>query len=611
MGAQGRVSRNLMTGATCLGMLGATLLGLFGSFLQAAAAAGQTSGSASDGAELTSRETQPTFKLQVQRNLVLVRVVVRDAKGRAVGGLRKEDFTLLDNRKPQVITHFSVEAPSSKVTTSPAATTGSPATPPRVDKEAVPETALSPSTPQRYMALFFDDVHMEFGDLARTRDAADRYLAAALTLGDRVGVFTASGQNVLDFTDDRGKLHEALLRLFTRPIVPEPGDEACPQIFDYQAYLIVHEQNQYALEIATQEAYHCICEQFDAPGQDCINRARASAESEAVHVLQLAETKSEYALRGLEQLERRIAALPGQRNIVLVSPGFLTLTQQTQLNEIAERSLHSNIIINTLDAKGLYAPVPLGDASRRPIVIPRRPDVMGRKTEFQIARLSRVAEVLRNLAEDTGGTYFHNSNDLDEGFRRVGALPEVYYVLAFSPQNLKLDGRFHTLKVSVTNPAHLTLQARRGYYAPRKPLDAATQANEEIQQAMFSQDELSELPIDVHTQFFKLNNLDAKLSVLTHVDLRFVRFRKEEGRNLDNLTVVAALFDRDGKYIVGKQKLLQMRLRDVSLEQLTRSGITMKTSFDVKVGTYLVRLVVRDAEGALISALNRTVEIPY
>ena len=39
-------------------------------------------------------------------NLVLVRVVVRDADGKAVKDLKKEDFKLTDERKPQVISEF-------------------------------------------------------------------------------------------------------------------------------------------------------------------------------------------------------------------------------------------------------------------------------------------------------------------------------------------------------------------------------------------------------------------------------------------------------------------------------------------------------------------------
>lgn len=554
----------------------------------------------SNQAELTSHETQPAFKLKTERNLVTVRVVVRDSKGNALGNLHKEDFRLLDNGKPQIITQFAVEAPPTAGSTS-AVTEVKPS-----DSEIQAETAIVSSIPQRYLALYFDDVHMKFEDIARTRDAASGYLANALQPGDRVGIFTSSGQRTLDFTDDRDKIHDALFALQSRPIVPHEINP-CPDITPYQAFLMVERRESYSLEIATAEAL--ACEYNNDPTH--LPDAQRSAESAATRVLSFAETESEASLRELELLVRRMGVVPGQRNIVLVSPGFMTETQTMRISEIVDRALRLKVVVNTLDSQGLYVAQPFGDASQRPIVLPRRPDLMGNKSQIRLDEYSRNTDVLAEIADSTGGVFFHNSNDLNEGFRRVGSLPGTYYVLAFSPQNLKLDGRFHTLKVALTNVKGLSLQARRGYYAPKQPADAATQATDEIQEAVFSQDELNELPIDMHTQFFRVGEADAKLSVLTHVDLRFVHFRKQEGRNLDNLVFVAVLFDRDGKYLTGQEKTLEMRLLDTSLERFAHTGITIKFGFDVKPGTYVVRQVVRDAEGAQLSGLSRPVEIPY
>ena len=136
-------------------------------------------------------------------------------------------------------------------------------------------------------------------------------------------------------------------------------------------------------------------------------------------------------------------------------------------------------------------------------------------------------------------------------------------------------------------------------------------AKQEIQEAIFSQDEVKDLAVDLQTQFFKPEPAQAKLSVLAHVDLRSLQFRKTEGRNRDDLTLATAIFDENGNFVTGGEKIVEMRLLDSTLEKLDRSGINVKSSFDVKPGSYLVRLVVRDAEGELMAAKNGAVVIPY
>jgi len=327
--------------------------------------------------------------------------------------------------------------------------------------------------------------------------------------------------------------------------------------------------------------------------------------------METGETENTQILRGLEQVVRRTAVMPGQRSVIFLSPGFLFYHLETQISEISDRALRSNVIVNALDPRGLYVIIPGGDASKGNTVIPSNAGLMGRKSQLIQNSYSIAEDVLSGLAADTGGQFFHNSNDLDRGFRQVGTLAEVSYVLAFSPRNLKPDGRFHKLKVSLANPKGFTLQARRGYFAPKASEDAAARAKEEIQDAVYSQDDLRELPIDVHTQFFKLNESDVRLSVLTHLDMSSVHFQKRQDRNLDDLTFITVLFDRDGKYLTGKEKKVVCRLRDDTLARLTRTGITLKMEFDLKPGTYMVRQIVRDSQAGQLSGLSRTVEIPY
>jgi VWFA-related protein len=549
--------------------------------------------------EISSHETLPSFKLQVERKLVVVRVVVRNSRGEAVGNLRKEDFLVFDDGKPQTISHFSVESRSA------ALGARTQANPPNAEDAARGDTTAVASTPQRFVALYFDDIHLPFEDIPRTREAADRYLKSSEQPGDRLGLFTSSGQNQVDFTSDAARIHEALFQLHERPLVLKEGNP-CPDLSDYQAYLIVHEREPDAFTETAVELLHCRY----SDDQRFMQRAQGDAEDAAYRVLSLSESTAAASLRGIDGLVRRMASLPGQRAIIVVSPGFLTETSRPQIYQIIDRALRSNIVLSGIDSRGLYAPVPGGDIDKRPVLTLTRVDLIGKKEQFEIQRRTIATDALSQMATATGGTFFHNSNDLDLGFRKAGGLPEAYYSLAFSPQQLKLDGRFHVLKVRLAEPAGLTVQARGGYFAPRQSPDVATQEKEDIEQALFSQDEVSELPVEVHTEFFKPDGSSAKLSVLTRLDAHLLRFHKAEGRNLSKVTFVTALFDRDGKLLDGREKAVEFHLRDTTLERLLQSGIAVKASFDVSPGTYLVREVVREAEGGQISGLNRTVEIP-
>lgn len=153
------------------------------------------------------------------------------------------------------------------------------------------------------------------------------------------------------------------------------------------------------------------------------------------------------------------------------------------------------------------------------------------------------------------------------------------------------------------------LQARRGYFVRQRPTDPAELAKQEIEEAVFSRNEVNDFPVELHTQFFKTSAANARLSILARVDIKHLRFRKAEGRNLNTLTVMGSVFDRNGNYVTGNQKTIDISLTDQRLESMA-NGITVKSTVDVAAGNYVIRLVVRDSEGQSMSALNGVVDIP-
>ena len=532
--------------------------------------------------EISSQE-EPSTTFKVRVNLVDVRVVVRDAQGNAVGNLRQEDFQLTDNGKPQVISKFSVEHAGIKPGTKPS----SPG-PPIVD--------AGPNLPARYIAYLFDDIHLKFEDLAQVRDAVGRNLQS-LQPTDRIAIYTTSGQSQLDFTDDRDKLHDTLNRLRPHPI--ESGTQQCPDVSYYMADQVENKSNSQMMGIIVQDTLDC------AFGGDSTQTPAAAqiAHAAVMREMGIGNHETQVSLATLKDAVRRIAAMPGRRSLILVSPGFINPEQKQEQMDIADRALHSGVIISALDARGLYTGMQDASSSRSP-----SHSIAGPMLTYKRDEAIEDSDLLSELAYTTGGTFVENSNDFEGGLRRLATPPEYSYVLAFSPQNLKFDGRFHKLKVTVKGQK-LNIQARNGYFAPKQAASAAEQAKQQIQDEVFSQEELHDLPVELHTQFFKTSDTDARLSVVVRLDVQHLHYRKVDGRNNNSLTVVAALFDRNGNYVTGNQKTLQMHWKDETLGTKLASGVTLKSSFDVKPGSYMVRLVVRDDDGQL-AAQNGAIEIP-
>ncbi|HVI07836.1 MAG TPA: VWA domain-containing protein [Candidatus Binatia bacterium] len=307
---------------------------------------------AQHGEEIASHDQPATLKVNVK--LVVIRAVVRDAQGHPVGNLHKEDFEIFDKGKPQVISQFEVEQPGTRLVK---AQQDHAEEPEDIAAGVLPAPASTAVLPERFVAFLFDDVHLEFGDLARVREAAERHLAT-LRPTDRVAVFTTSGQNQLDFTDDRAKLRDALLHLQPRPIVGQHHD--CPDIGYYQADLIVNKNDLNARGLAVQEAIDCAPR--NQQGQPVGNPA-ATVDMLSQAALAEGDHESLVAMGVLKGVVGTVARMPGQRSVVLISPGFIVPTLEYEFNEIVDRALRAQVIVNTFDARGLYVVIPFGDAS--------------------------------------------------------------------------------------------------------------------------------------------------------------------------------------------------------------------------------------------------------
>src|SRR6202166_4796272 len=498
----------------------------------------------------------PGTTLRLKVNLVPVPVVVRDSAGHAVGNLQKENFQLFDDRKQQQITQFTLEKSEA----------------PGTDPTAIATAATAKHfvIPRTFTALLFDDVHSNFENLPQLQAAALRFISIALARTERLGIFTTSGKVTLDFTDDRTKLEDAIRHLRPNPL---PGTQAssCPSMTYDAANQIVNRHDMAAREEALSEVYAC--------GVKDPRVAEQVVTQASERVLSMGDMQTALVLKTLSDVVNRPSSLPGQRTIILASPSFLVSDREHREYQVVDRAVRAHIVISALDTRGVYT-----DEN------------------------SQVADdnVLSEFADGTGGTFFHNNNDLTEGLRRIASPPEFIYQLGFSPEDLKDNGKYHQLSVKIVGVNKLSVSARRGYFAPNHLADPKQIETSELEDALYSQTEIHDLPIQIQTQTIRGDKPTAKLNVLTLVDLDALPHHQADGKNTNELRIVAAVFDRNGKYMGAINRKVAVHWSDDD------AGVQTATTFSFLLdpGPYLVRMVVRDSESQRLSAQAAIVEIP-
>jgi VWFA-related protein len=546
---------------------------------------------AQESAKPAAAQNGSASTIKSESKLILVRVVVRDAKGKAVAGLGKGDFQVFDNKREQTISYFSTEAPRTTAAIDATASTNEP------KKSA--ETIAEAAKPQRFTAIFFDDYHLQPGDLTQVRAAAKRYLTKSLADDVRVAIRSATGNVSVDFTSDRVTLEHALAQLRFE----SHYHESCPDLTDYQAQLVDDRLDTDALQVAESIVLACHCNNDPRRCPDLLQFTQLQAS----RIVNLSDEVAANTLTALDDLVRQMQGAPGERTIAMVSDGFLDKKTQLRMDALIDHALRANVTINAMDARGLFAMPPGGNLAGLPInLTPRLESIY----ENMLRMGMQVdGDALNEASEGTGGIFVENTNDFEGGMGRISSLHETSYVLGFSPENFKFDGNFHDVSVKLVHSANLTVQARRGYFAPKQAEDAATATKDEMKQALFSRENLNGLPIQISTKIVKLDPQKSKITVTVQADMHTVHFRKEDGNNVDDLTLMVALFDQNGKLVAGKNQTINLRLPDAALAQLRDEGGETTADLDATPGNYSVRAVMRESASRQLGAVSKDVVV--
>ncbi len=402
-----------------------------------------------------SQSVSSRFQINVDR--ILVPVVVRDKAGRAMGDLKAEDFDVFDEGKKRPIANFTIERRGEEAGT-------------RLSSPESAQTAAAGADavilPERITVFIFDDMHLSAEDMAHARVAGLKEMGGALTGTDMAAVVSISGRVNTGLTRDRSILQNALTRLSPQGLY-QSDTMNCPYIDYYEADLIENKHDPIAIQDGNQKYANCnpaIAAPQDVGGGVNLPTAEGPVESAAMQALSLGNQDVQSTYAGIAFYVQRMAALPGQRTLILVSPGFLNIEQNSLLLEskIIDLAVRSNVTISTLDARGLY--------TTEMTASQRSPALGGQSFQtnsgYQRSAMRLAENPMAELADGTGGTFFHNSNDLNSGLKELTEAPACTYVLELALDGVKQDGRYHSLKVKVDRK-DVHVEARRGYFMPK------------------------------------------------------------------------------------------------------------------------------------------------
>jgi VWFA-related protein len=421
---------------------------LFCFLLFAAAAASQDSG----------------FKISTTTQLVVIDVAAKDKGGNPILDLKADDFTVTEDGKALKISVFEFQRLEDR------------ALPPMELKTRASDAAVSaagsiaPSRPgevkykdRRLLVLFFDQAGMPVADQIRAQQAALRYINGHMTESDMVAVMTYSAtMNVAqDFTNDRDVLVKAIKGLTIGDTGQTNGSTGSDADAD------------------TGSAYTQDDTEFNVFNTD----RKLAALTTAVKML---------------------SSLPEKKALVYFASG-MTLTgidNQAQLRSTINAAIRSNVSFYPVDARGLAATAPIGDATQ---------GSPGGQAMYTGAsqRASRDTfqaqqDSLYTLASDTGGIALLDSNDLALGIVQAHKGISSYYILGYYSTNTALDGRYRRLKVKINRTVDAKLDYRNGYFASKefKKFDS-TDREQQLQEALMLENPVTDLSIALEVNYFR------------------------------------------------------------------------------------------------------------
>jgi VWFA-related protein len=526
---------------------------------------------------------QDSIKLNAE--LVQIDALVTDKAGKPVSGLKREDFELLDNNKPQLITHFSYEE------SNPLRAKNGPAAQPPIPK------AISARELKRVVAFVVDTLHLNFENLRRTRIMLDDFVDNQMQPGDLVLILpTGGGSGLLQqFTSDRSLVHRAIDRF--RLVGDATGTVSYRSLAGGAPVSFTGGQAQ------------------PVGSRGRVNEPLSMQISAGANRL---DPREEIDVRAtfetLDNLINSMRQLPGRKLAVFVSEGFwiTPVEGRRELRETIALAARSNVVFYSIDPKGLVAPFSAAD----PMTLSEASGSIAEQIALMLQQNRLDAQSFREpliaLASETGGSLFENNNDINKGLANLLDANSAYYLLGFQPEASRWDGKLHKIKVAVRNRPDLKVVSRNSYLAKSdaaKPVSTDPKVAEVIE-AVSSPFVRRDIDLRLTALYIDDAQREPIVTLLLHIDASKLHFTESEGSYHSSLEQIGFVLDTSGLMVDKFSNTLELNLQPRTYQAALKQGLVATRTMNVKPGAYQVRLFVRESGSGQIGTANDFLEIP-
>jgi VWFA-related protein len=520
-------------------------------------------------------QDQPTPTFRANTNLVIVNVAVKDKNGKAIEDLKKDQFTLLEDGKPQQISVFELEHLNGE--TLPAFEQPGPTVlktrAPEESKPAPAEQAAHVTSDQlkdrRLIAMFFDLSSMQPPEQIRARNAAVKFIDTQMTASDMVSIMTLTNELrvVQEFTGDR----ETLLTAIQSLRIGDSSDLAL----------------------------------LSTTGPDSTDDSgEFTADDTEFNIF-----NTDRKLSALEDAARKLAPFPEKKALVYFSSGIgkTGVDNQSQIRATVNAAVRANVAFYPIDARGLVAMAPVVDATQ---ASPKGTGVFTGAAQLS-ARTSfhDTQDTIYTLAADTGGKALLDSNDLTLGIRAVQTDISSYYVLGYYSSNGAQDGKYRKVTVKIAALSESAkIDYRRGYYAGKVWGKMNSSDKErQLEDALTLDDPFTDLPLALEVDYFQTARDKYFVPITVRIAGSSLDLSQKSTTDLD---FIGQIRDLRGKMLGGVRDEVKLKLTEENAAQLAQRHVEYDTGVTLPPGDYNLRFLARENQSGKMGTFEMKFMVP-